>query len=112
MRAYLLLKLLLFFVLAVNCLAQQKSKYNVKEVEVDADFLLIPISAQSNYREIKITAEDESVIMNEAVMLATGKGQWYAPIDVSKYKGQKLKIAYRNDDFIGEPIILLGDGLF
>ncbi|MBE6413154.1 MAG: glycoside hydrolase family 32 protein [Verrucomicrobiaceae bacterium] len=112
MRVYLLLKLLLFFVLAVNCLAQPKSKYNVKEVEVDADFLLIPISAQSNYREIKITAEDESVIMNEAVMLATGKGQWYAPIDVSKYKGQKLKVAYRNDDFIGEPIILLGDGLF
>ena len=112
MRAYLLLKLSLFFVLVVNCFAQGQSKYNEKEIEVDADFLLVPISAQSKYREIKITTEDNSVVINEAVMLATGKGQWYAPIDVSRFKGQKLKIAYRNDEFIGEPSFLLGDGLF
>ncbi|MBO5255750.1 MAG: hypothetical protein J6B07_08020, partial [Opitutales bacterium] len=107
------LNFLLVFVLSVTCFAQDKKDIiNSIEMEVDENFLYLPINNNASYRDVKITTDDGNVIFNETVMLGAGKAKWYAPVDVSKYKGKKIKIEYDTKNFIGEPIILLSSDVF
>ena len=107
------LNFLLVFVLSFACFAKdKKNEFNSLEMEVDENFLYLPINNDASYRDVKITTDDGNVIFNEAVMLCAGKAKWYAPVDVSKYKGKKIKVEYQGKNFIGEPIILLSSNVF
>ena len=82
------------------------------EVEADADFLYLPVSPKSPARPVVIEGQNAKQIYNAPVMLASGKGDWYAPINVSAFKGQKLKIKYPSQSFAGVPTILTSDRCF
>ena len=92
--------------------AQQKSNTTSIPLDIDADFLYLPISCEANYRLVRVVDENGVEVFCEPVMLASGKGQWFAPINVSSQKGRKLFVEFDNKDFIGEPIILLSDSVF
>ena len=103
----------LTFILAACCaVAAQKANVVSIEVEADADFMYLPISVSSKGVDLKISKADGAVIFNEPVMLGAGKGDWYAPIDVSAYKNQKLTISYAAGGLVGSPTILTSDRLF
>ena len=92
--------------------AQQKSNTTSIPLDIDADFLYLPISCESDYRLVRIVDENGVEVFSEPVMLASGKGQWFAPVNVSAQKGRKLFVEFDNKGFIGEPIILLSDSVF
>ena len=90
----------------------QKQKLSVYEIEIDADFLYLPVRANADYRMVSIKTADGKTVFEEPVMLDIGKGQWYAPIDVSMYKGQKLSVSFSSENMMGSPNILTSDSIF
>ncbi len=116
MRFTYILSIFISVLLACVSFAQENAqvgaeKFSSIEIDVDVDFLYLPISCESTYRLVRIIDEDGAEVFNEPVMLASGKGQWYAPIDVSAHKGRKLKILYDNSDFIGAPVVITNDAV-
>lgn len=92
--------------------AEQKSAQTFVNVDADADFLYLPIDSAAPYRQVKIADAAGKTLFFEPVMLAEGKGKWYAPVDVSAARGQKLEVSYPNRDMKGTPTILTSDSLF
>ena len=111
-----LIKILLMLCAPALALAEQSTPTAAPnaeiEVEADADFLYLPVSPKSPARPVLIEGQNAKQIYNAPVMLASGKGEWYAPINVSEFKGQKLKIKYPSQSFAGVPTVLTSDHRF
>ncbi len=102
----------LFLSVFVFANSNQKQKLSVYDIEIDADFIYLPISPKADYREVEIKTAEGKTIFNEPVMLGIDKGQWYAPIDVSEYKGQTLSVVFSSEGMMGTPNILTSDSIF
>ena len=113
MRRLKTLLLLSLTIVAATVAGQEKKQaMTVQEIEADADFLYLPIDPKAPLRDVCILDAGGKIIHNTPVMLSSGKGQWFAPFNVSKYKGQKLKVVYPSKGLIGAPIILFSDQSF
>lgn len=113
MRRLKTLLLLSLTIVAATVAGQEKKQaMTVQEIEADADFLYLPIDPKAPLRDVCIMDAGGKIIHNMPVMLSSGKGQWFAPFNVSKYKGQKLKVVYPSKELIGTPIILFSDQSF
>ncbi len=113
MRLFYIFSICIFTIFSNIIFAKaQNDEFTSIPIEIDADFLYLPISIDATYRHVKILDENDVEIFSEPVMLTMGKGQWYAPIDVSAHKGRKLSVLFEKKDFIGEPIILTSDASF
>lgn len=112
MRRFLYTLTLFLSVFSAAFSAEQKPAQTFVNVDADADFIYLPIDSAAPYRQVKIADAAGKTLFFEPVMLAEGKGKWYAPVDVSAARGQKLEVSYPNRDMKGVPTILTSDSLF
>ena len=101
-------RVLLPFIMICTSLCAEESKSPKKfssfDIEVEKNFLLVPISAKAPYRDFEILDEASNPIGKYNAKLDSTIGDWNAEINVSKYKGRKIKFSYE-DDGKGKPSI-------
>ena len=111
MRFFKTILLCVPFLACGGVFAQQNALETSIEIKADADFLFLPVSPSVDNRQVVIRDESGAVLFDEYVMLSVGKGQWFAPVDVSKFRGRKLTVSYPNKNFVGSPAIIASDSV-
>ena len=66
------------------------------KVKIDGNWLLLPMDGNERYNKVRISDKDGKTVFFASVLLSGSKAAWYAPVDVSKYKGQELVMTYQN----------------
>ena len=99
---------LLFFAVAFSSLCAEEAKpvkkFSSFDIEIEKNFLLVPISAKAPYRDFMVLDENSKPIGKYNAKLDSSIGDWNAEINVAKYKGRKLTFSYE-DNGTGKPSV-------
>jgi fructan beta-fructosidase len=66
-------------------------KRPVREITADKKYLHFPVKNKGPVRRVRVTAGDETVA-EFTIELAEGLPDWWAPLDVSRFRGKTLRI--------------------
>lgn len=71
--------------------SDKKPEKPVREIVVQKRYLHFPVKNKGTVRHVKVVADDK-VVREFTIELADGKPDWWAPLDVSAWKGKSLSV--------------------
>ena len=79
------------------------------KIKIDGNWLMLPMKGDSDYNIVRIIDKDGGIVFRANTLLTGGKPQWYAPVNVSKYKGQEVTLLCESG--VGVPSVMQVDEL-
>ena len=79
------------------------------KIKIDGNWLMLPMKGDSDYNIVRIIDKDGGIVFRANTLLTGGKPQWYAPVNVSKYKGQEVTLLCESR--VGVPSVMQVDEL-
>ena len=79
-----------------SCISQKKSAgENISvDYQIQSSYLLIPVEEKAPEVKIKVSAPNSTMSVPYDVHLALNQIDYWVPVDVKKWKGQKVTITY------------------
>lgn len=65
------------------------------KIKIEGNFLLLPMKGNEDYNKISLADEDGNVLFKVSALLTDETPQWFAPINVSQFKGKELSLTYQ-----------------